>query len=202
MLKIALTGGMGTGKSTVAEIWNKLGVPVVSADKIAREVIEPSGSAREDFLRTFKGNYVKNDGSVDRAALGAHVFSHPVALKKLEGIVHPAVKKEVDRRLEDLAAGGFRAVLVEVPLLFETGWNKHFDLSVVVYATEKMQLDRIMRRDRLISGEAIKRIRLQMPMDEKMRLADYCIDNSGDLSGLEGRVRDAWRAVQTKYKLY
>ena len=135
MLKIALTGGPGSGKSTVARMFRDLGAQVIDADEVAHAVVAPGTPAWEELRREFGPDYFQEDGSLDRAKLSRLVFQDAGARQKLNVIVHPRITREIARRLEELAARGVKLVLVEVPLLYEAGLEKNYEKVIVVDAS-------------------------------------------------------------------
>ena len=196
MITIALTGGIATGKSKVAEIWHNLGIPVISADDIAHEVIKPALPAWQELKKTFDPSFFNDDGTVDRTKLGKYVFSHPAELKKLEAIIHPHVKKEMFRLLEAFAREGKQAVLAEIPLLFEAGWDKFFTFVVVVYVPMDVQLARLMARDNISYDAALSKLKAQMPLEHKIKKADFVVDNSKDILYTEEQVKKIWQLIK------
>ena len=178
-ITIGLTGGIATGKSTALEAFRKLGCRVIDCDKVAREVVRKGRPALKKIKIRFGPGVLRKDGSLDRAALGGIVFADPSQKKALEWIIHPEVKKKVIRSLNKIRRG---IVVVDVPLLFEAGWKALFDKTLVVWAPLNTQVARLLRRNGLARFDAIRRIRCQMPLDSKKKLADAVIDNSRDKS--------------------
>jgi dephospho-CoA kinase len=185
MLKVGLTGGIATGKTAVAAIFQELGCHVIYADKIAHQLIEPGAAAYEPVVREFGREILNADGRVDRAKLGNIVFADPRRLMRLNDIVHPPVLAEQDRELTDLARREPHAIaIVEAALLIEAGYAKKLDLLVVTWCTSQQQLERLMQKDSgrgLTLEQATQRIAAQMPLVQKRRLADEEIDCSGSL---------------------
>lgn len=180
MLRVGLTGGIASGKSTVACAFRELGAHVLDADRIAREVVPPGSQALSRIARAFGKEMLRPDGSLDRAALGAVVFADAAKRRVLEGILHPLILAEIDRRVEELESADQQGVaVVEAALILELGRQSEFDAIVVVWAEEEQQRRRLMLRDNLSVDEASRRIGAQMPLAEKRRLAQFVIDNSG-----------------------
>jgi dephospho-CoA kinase len=200
MLKIALTGGPGSGKSTVARMFRELGAKVIDADEVAHGAVSPGQPAWEEVRREFGPDYFREDGSLDRAKMAELVFQDAGARQKLNAIVHPRVTGEIARRLKDLAARGAHLVMVEVPLLFEAGLKKNFDMVIVVDAGEKEQIDRIAARDGRPAREAAGIIQAQWPLDAKKARADFVVDNRGSLTDTRDQVKKLWQRLKMMKK--
>ena len=181
MLRVGLTGGIASGKSTVARIFRELGAHVLDADRIARDIVPPGSPTLDRIARAFGKELVRPDGTLNRAALGAIVFADAGKRRVLEGILHPLILDEIDRRIEELERGDPGGlVVVEAALILELGRQGEFDTLVVVWADEDQQRRRMMQRDNLSAEEAGRRLAAQMPLAEKRRRAQFVIDNSGD----------------------
>ena len=195
-LLVGLTGGVATGKSTVSAMFAALGCLIIDADQLAREVVEPGQPSHTQIVSAFGRGVLRPDGGIDRKALGAVVFADPAARKRLESITHPAIRARVRARLDELTATGFDGIVIlDAPVMVESGDSRDVDRLVVVTADEPAQVARQQDRDGLGADDARRRIRSQMPLDEKARLADYLIDNSGELAATEARVREVHRAL-------
>ena len=195
-LLVGLTGGVATGKSTVSAMFAALGCLIIDADRLAREVVEPGQPAHTQIVSAFSRGVLRPDGGIDRKALGAVVFADPAARARLESITHPAIRARVRARLAELTAAGFDGIVIlDAPVMVESGDSRDVDRLVVVTADEPAQVARQQARDGLGADDARRRIRSQMPLDEKARLADYLIDNSGELAATEARVREVRRAL-------
>lgn len=195
-LLVGLTGGVATGKSTVSAMFAALGCLIIDADRLAREVVEPGQPAHTQIVSAFGRGVLRPDGGIDRKALGAVVFADPAARARLESITHPAIRARVRARLAELTAAGFDGIVIlDAPVMVESGDSPDVDRLVVVTADEPAQVARQQARDGLGADDARRRIRSQMPLDEKARLADYLIDNSGELAATEARVREVRRAL-------
>jgi dephospho-CoA kinase len=193
-LLVGLTGGIATGKSTVSDVFRRLGCIVIDADQLAREVVAPGEPALATVVREF-GDVLAPDGSLDRKKLAAIVFADPARRRRLEGILHPAIRGRFDARLEALARDGFDGIVVfDAPVMIESGGYKHMDRLVVVVTDEATQRARLVARD-ADAADGARRIASQMPLAEKVKLADYVIDNSGDRADTEARTRAVHAAL-------
>jgi dephospho-CoA kinase len=184
---LGLTGGIGSGKSTVAGLFAARGVPVVDADLLLREVMAAGGSAYADVAAAWPET-IGADGAVDRKRLGKLVFADPAARRKLEGITHPRIQAAAEARLAALAAAGKRLAIYEASLLVESGRFRDFDGLAVVVASRETQIERATARDGLSRAEAEARIDAQMPTEEKLAVATEVIDNDGALAATEAQV--------------
>lgn len=194
-LWIGLTGGIASGKSTVVAMLRELGAAVVDADRIVHEVQAKGGEAYGPIVAAFGPGVVGPDGELDRPALARRIFADPEARRRLEAIVHPIVRRRMAEEAEAAVRAGARAVILDIPLLFETRYRADFDQIWVVYVDPQTQLHRLMARDGLDEAEARRRIAAQVPLEEKRRLADVVIDNRGDLAATRAQVAAAWRAA-------
>ncbi len=179
MLVAGLTGGIASGKSTVAGIFRKEGAQVIDADVIARQVVAPGLPAWQDIVRLFGDQVVAADGTLHRPRLAERVFHDPELRRRLEHIVHPRVRAAIDTqmsRLRDTSPGA--VVVQDIPLLLEAGMTQGLDEVIVVYVTAPVQLQRLMRRDGIDASQAKARIDAQMPLEEKRKRASLVIDNS------------------------
>lgn len=194
-ITVGLTGGIACGKSTVAAFFSELGVPVVDADRIAREVVAVGTEGLSEVVRAFGREVLAADGSLDRKKLGERVFSDPAARAKLEAITHPRIAARSAERMAELAASGAPYVLYEAALLVENGIHRALPALVVVTAPEDVQLSRLMQRDGLDEVAARARIAAQLPLSEKVSVADYVIDNGGSLDATLRRTREVHEAL-------
>jgi dephospho-CoA kinase len=185
MLRVGLTGGIATGKSTVAAILRGLGCHLLEADKIAHHLIQPGAAAHDEVVREFGRGILTPDGHVDRAKLGGIVFADPKRLARLNAIVHPLVLAEQDRELAAIQRSEPQAIaVVEAALLIEAGYTDRLDYLIVTWCTPEQQLARLTQAGTgrgLTIEQARQRIAAQMPLEEKRRLADAVIDCSGTL---------------------
>lgn len=196
MLKIALTGGPGSGKSTVARMFRELGAEVIDADEVAHAVVAQGTTAWEELRREFGPDYFREDGSLDRAKLSRLVFRDTEARQKLNAIVHPQVTREIAHRLENLGARDVKLVMVEVPLLFEAGLEKNYDLVIVVDAGEEEQMARLTARDGRPAQEAAGIIQAQWPLSAKKAQADFVVNNRNSLEETRGQVKKLWQQLK------
>lgn len=175
---IGLTGGPATGKSLVTAELKRLGAAIVDADVIAREITQKGAPAYDEICREFGAGILLKDGSLDRKALGRLIFADDKKRKRLNEITHPGIRARIRQEVEALKESS-RIVVVDAPLLFEAGLDTEMDSVIVVYADEERQVERLKARD-LNEDEARRIIAAQMPVNEKVKKADYIIDNSGD----------------------
>jgi dephospho-CoA kinase len=182
-----LTGGIGSGKSTVGRMIAALGVPVLDADQIARDVTAPGQPAHAEIARAFPAA-MDPDGTINRKRLGAHVFADPAARRQLEAITHPRIQQRAQEQARALAAAGHTLAFYEASLLVETGRHRDFDGLAVVSATEDRQLERAMARDGVTRAETLARLRAQLPLEAKRQVANVIIDNDGDLAATRRQV--------------
>ena len=198
-MNVGLTGGIACGKSTVSRMLEARGAAIVDADRIARDVVRPGQPALLDIRETFGDDVVAADGSLDRGRLGSIVFGDAAARRKLEAITHPRIRAEMKRQMEEWnAKEPSRLVVVDIPLLFESRLDKLFAFEdiLVVYVPREVQLERLMARDGMSREDAERRIESQLPIEEKRKLADVVIDNSGALAETERQV-EAYVAEKT-----
>lgn len=196
MIVVGLTGGIGSGKSTVASFFEELGARRIDADRLAREALARGTRGWAQAVARFGRGILLPDGEIDRRGLAARIFADPEERRALEAIVHPAVREAVRQRLAEIGREEPSArVVLEVPLLFEIGMDRDCDVRVVVFVPEALQLERLVARDGLDREEALRRIRSQMPLAEKCARADWVIDNAGPLAATRAQVRDIYRRL-------
>ncbi len=183
--RVALTGGIASGKSTVADLFARYGVPLIDTDVIAREVVEPGQPALAEIVAAFGAGILDNDGRMDRRRMRDRVFTDLAARKRLEGILHPAIRAEMER--QSAAARGPYQVLV-IPLLTESGRRDHVDRVLVVDAPEELQIARLMQRDHVQREQALAALAAQAKRDARLEFADDVIVNDGDPAALTARV--------------
>ena len=197
MLVIGLTGSIGTGKSEAARQLAALGSSVISADQVGHEAYTPNTEAWEQLVATFGDGILQEDGEIDRRKLGAIVFSDTAQLDRLNQIMHPRMARMVSDKIENFRAEGVDVVVVEAALLFEAGWDSLVEEVWVTDSPEQMVIERLKQRNGLSEEEARKRISSQMDRSERIEKADFVIDNSGDVAGLEGAVKELWNSRVT-----
>lgn len=196
MLIIGLTGSFGTGKTTVAKMFAARGAKVLDTDKIVHALLSKSGACAKAVVRKF-GKGILSGNVINRRKLAAIVFSDRKKLKILERIVHPHVIREVQRALRRLAQGRkHKIVIIEVPLLFESGMHRNVHRTVVVTASRQAQVSRGQRRTGMKAGEIKKRITQQMPLAQKVRRADFVINNSGTITQTRKQAQELWDKFQ------
>ncbi|TFK44317.1 CoaE-domain-containing protein [Crucibulum laeve] len=188
MLVVGLTGGIATGKSTVSNLLKSKSVPIVDADVIARKVVEPGTPALAQIVKSFGSEVLLPNGSLDRKRLGTIIFNDESKRKKLNSIVHPAVRKAMLWEVVSHWVRGNKYCVVDVPLLIEGGLWKWVGKVVVVYCSSELQLQRLIQRDNSGRDEAVSRLNSQIPITEKVPYADQVLDNSGSRQDLEGQV--------------
>lgn len=179
---IGLTGSIGTGKSTISKMFTDRGIPVVDADLIAREVVKPDAAAYTDIVATFGEGILLADGRLDRKALGNIVFADEAQRLQLNEIVHPAIRTEMIRQRDEYVEKNHAYVVMDIPLLFESKLTKFVDKVMVVFVDPDVQVARITARDNSSTEEAKQRIASQIPVAEKVKLADAVIDNNGTIA--------------------
>ncbi len=196
MRKVGLTGGIASGKSTVSRMFTDLGVPVIDADVIAREVVASGSRSLVAIVNAFGEDVLTDEKSLKRARLGEIVFSDPSKKKILENILHPEIIAEQDRRLKDLELEGRAPIaIVDAAVMIESGSWKRFDAIVVVDCDESQQICRLRRRNGMNEDEAIKRVNAQMPLSEKVKYADHVIDNRGSIDDTRKQVEELMKLL-------
>jgi dephospho-CoA kinase len=196
---VGLTGGIASGKSTVARIFRELGVEVVDADVVAREVVAKGSEGLAEVVAALGEEVLAPDGTLDRKKTAAIVFADPDRRKKLEAITHPRIAKRSMEALAALAARGDPYAVYEASLLVENGTHRMMGALVVVAASEATQIRRAMERDGASEAEARARIAAQLPLAEKIAAADHVIWNDGDLGELRARTEEVHRALSTRF---
>ncbi len=201
MLIFGLTGGIATGKSTVAKMFEQRGAHIIDFDVLARIVVEPDTPAWKDIVDFFGTSILNKDRTLDRAKLGDIVFDDTEKRKTLQGFIYPRLFEEYARQTREIEQNDPNAlVLADVPLLIEVGLQGMFEKIIVVYATEEQQIKRLMERDGLNREDILKRFEAQMPIEEKLKQADYVIHNSGSLEEVENEVENICQALQSLIK--
>jgi dephospho-CoA kinase len=193
---VGLTGGIASGKSTVAKILERLGAAIVNADTLSREVVEPGQEGWKEIVATFGADVLQPDQTLDRQKLRTIIFDNPDARKTLEAIIHPRVRALAEQRIREHTAAGFVVVVYEVPLLFEAKIHEWLRPVILVACDVDTQRRRLEQRDQVDSAAAQKIIDAQMSLEEKRRLADYVIENNGTLADLERQVREVLAKIQ------
>jgi dephospho-CoA kinase len=192
---IGLTGGAGTGKSTVSAMLRELGAVVVDADEATHAVYEPGSPGFDAVVREFGGGFVR-DGRIDRGKLGALVFGDEDARRRLNAIVHPLVREWMAARTAEAAHRGAEIIVQDVPLLFENSLPPLYSTVLLVYVPEPVQLERLMKGRGLEEDRARAMIAAQIPIEEKRTLANHVIDNSGSRDATRKQVQEIWQDLE------
>ena len=198
MLVVGLTGGVASGKTTVSRILQQEGAYLIDADLIARELVQPQTPTWSELIRVFGREILEKDESINRKALADRVFSCPQKRGQLERILHPQISREIDRRIEEIRKKDPEAVVVvDAALLVETGAHRRMDKLIVVTATEAQQVERLGRRTGAAPQEARGILSAQMPLAEKVNVADFIIRNEGTLEETIRRTKEIFRELKT-----
>lgn len=185
---LGLTGGIATGKSTVSRVFEEYHIPIISADEVARQVVEPGSVALNEIQAQFGQVYVNDDGTLNRQLLGTLVFGNSQKLDLLNQIMQPKIRAEIQRQVATLKQSKPKLIVLEIPLLFEQHGNQLVDITMVVKVARQVQLDRLMARNQLSQHEALNRIHSQMSLAEKIKRADVVIDNAGTVEQTREQV--------------
>ncbi|MBI2089607.1 MAG: dephospho-CoA kinase [Deltaproteobacteria bacterium] len=192
MKVIGLTGGIATGKSAAASMLLELGARIIDADELAREIVQPGADAWREIVEAFGEEILRDDRTLDREKLRRIVFRDEKKRRRLEAITHPRIRSLARQRMQELAAEGAEIVVYMAPLLFEARVHLWLRPVIVVACDLATQKERLRRRDGLSEEEIERHLNAQMPLDEKRRLADIVIENSGTLDDLRKRVKEVW----------
>ncbi len=194
--RIALTGGIATGKSYVRARLEKLGVPTIDSDTLAREVIAPGTGGFAEVVREFGATIVAPSGEIDRQKLAAIIFSDSQSRRALEAIIHPLVRNAIDAWFASLDPAAHPFAVADIPLLFEVDRAKDFDAVIVVAVDPETQVKRVMQRNGISEAEARQRLRTQLPIDEKIRRANHVIRTNDSLADTDKQVKRAWESLK------
>jgi len=194
-MKVGLTGGIGAGKSTVADLFSQKGAVVIRSDELARQVIEPQTPGFQQVVARFGNEFVNSEGYIDRAKLAQIVFQDDAALKDLENIVHPLVRSRTNQIIDQHTSETI--IVNEIPLLLEKKMESLFDFLVIVISSEKNRLERLAQRG-LTTEQATARMAKQVSDDERKAAADFLIVNDGNLDQLEADVEKIWQTLQER----
>jgi dephospho-CoA kinase len=194
-MKVGLTGGIGAGKSTVADLFSQKGAVVIRSDELARQVIEPQTPGFQQVIDRFGKDFVNSEGYIDRAKLAQIVFQDDAALKDLENIIHPLVRSKTNQIIDQHTSETI--IVNEIPLLLEKKMESLFDFLVIVISSEKNRLERLAQRG-LTTEQATARMVKQVSDDERKAAADFLIVNDGNLDQLEADVEKIWQTLQER----
>jgi dephospho-CoA kinase len=201
VMLVAVTGGIATGKSTVSKILEESGAPLIDFDLLAREVVAPEKPVWKEIVDYFGKEVVQDDGQIDRKRLSEIVFQDVEKRKKLESFTHPRIFEEFHRQVKEIAAKDPNAIIqAGIPLLIELNLQHRFDKVLLVYAPRETQIDRLMKRDRISREAAMNILKAQMPIDEKLRYADFVIHNEGSPEETRKQVEAVWRELKKMQK--
>ncbi len=198
LIIVGVTGQLATGKSTVAAMFAAFGAGVINADLLAHRALRPLGGCYLKVVKVF-GKDILTDGQIDRAKLAARVFANLTELKKLEKIIHPFVIRETRKEILLFKKAGKKVVVLDVPLLFESGMDKLADITLVVKTNRTIQMARVKAQGRLSATYVFARIRMQWPMAQKARRADIIIDNGGSRKETQKYVKQVWEMINRRY---
>lgn len=193
--RVALTGGIATGKSHCLAVFKSLGAPVIDADQVARDVVAPGSDGIAAVVKQFGRSVLLPNGQLNRAALGMVIFADPAARHRLEDIIHPRVNAVIERWFGSLTEP---LGIADIPLLFETSREDDFDLIVVAACRPDQQLARLVARTHLSEADARNRIAAQLPLADKVARADYVIDTGGTKDQTEARTKAVWKKLQSE----
>ena len=193
---IGLTGGISSGKDTVASFLRECGVTIIDADEISREIVKPGMPAWAELVEEFGSEILSPDNTIDRSKLGKIVFNEPSQLQRLNGITHPKIIAEEKKRIQSILKINPKTIIVvNAALLIESGNYKNMDKVIVVYVDEKVQIERAMKRDHLSLSEVQKRIDAQIPLNKKSKYADFLIDNNGTVKNTKEQVEKVFKTL-------
>ena len=197
MLIVGLTGGVASGKTAVSRVLREEGAYIIDADQIARELVQPHKPAWNELVRAFGKEILQEDGSIHRKKLADKVFTDPEQRKVLNQILHPRIKEEMDRRTIEIGQKDPEAVVViDAPLLVELGVYRKVDQLIVITSTQMQQMERLKERDGRSPEEALRLFSSQMPVEEKVKLADFVIRNEGSLEETKKRVKEVFKELK------
>jgi dephospho-CoA kinase len=197
MLIVGLTGGVASGKTVVSQVLKEEGAYIIDADQIARELVQPHKPAWNELIRAFGKEILQEDGSIHRKKLAEKVFADPEQRKLLNQILHPRIKEEMDRRTKEIGQRDPEAIVViDAPLIVELGDHREMDKLIVVTTTQTQQIERLKDRDGAKPEEALRILSSQMPLEEKVNLADFVIRNEGSLEETKKRAKEVFKELR------
>ena len=186
---IGLTGGIATGKSTAAKLFEQHGIPVVDADVVSRQMVEKGSGGLQKIVNHFGKTILNEDGTLNRKKLGELIFNDSSLRQQLNEILHPLIREEMNRQTTHLLKTN-QHVIQDIPLLFENKLEQHFDLVIVVYIDQQEQLKRLQQRDSISYKAALSKVKSQAPIEDKKALADIVLNNHGTIDALEEQVNE------------
>jgi dephospho-CoA kinase len=190
MLKVGLTGGIGSGKSTVSSMIKELGIEVIEADIIAREVLDIYPEIKENIIKIFGSHFFDFEGNLLRRKLGDFIFHYPEERIKLENIIMPYIIKEIFKRFEIAEKKGAKLCILDAPTLIEQGLDKDMNINILVWVDKNIQIERLKKRDLLSKQQIIDRINAQMSIEEKKNYVNFVVDNCGTLKSTKEQVEE------------
>ena len=197
MLIVGLTGGVASGKTAVSQVLKEEGAYIIDADQIARELVQPHKPAWNELIRAFGKEILQEDGFIYRKKLADKVFADPKKRKLLNQILHPRIKEEMDRRTKEIGQKDPEAIVViDAPLIVELGDHREMDKLIVVASTQTQQIERLKERDGIGPEEALRILSSQMPVEEKVNLADFVIRNEGSLEETKKRAKEVFKELR------
>ena len=197
MLIVGLTGGVASGKTTVSRVLKEEGAYIIDADQMARELVQPHTPTWKKLVTAFGKDILREDGSLHRKKLADKVFTNPRQRKLLNQILHPRMRKEMERRAKEIGQKDPEAVVViDAPLLVELGDHRKMDKLIVVTSTQKQQIERLKERDGISTKEALRIFSSQMPVEDKVKLADFVIRNEGSLQETKKKTREVYKELK------
>jgi dephospho-CoA kinase len=197
MLIVGLTGGVASGKTAISQILKEEGAYLIDADQIARELVQPHTATWNELIKVFGKEILQEDGSIHRKRLAAKVFSDPEQRNLLNQILHPRIKTEMNKRVKEIGQKDPNAIVViDAALLIELGDHREMDKVIVVTSTEKQQIERLKKRDGVDQEEAQRVLSSQMPLEGKMKVADFLIQNEGSFEETRRRVKEVFQELK------
>lgn len=193
---MGLTGGVASGKTTVANMLRELGAKIVDADELARRAVARGTLTFQKIVEEFGNDFLDKNGELDRKKLGRYVFNDATRKEKLEKIIHPVIGKMLIDSIESEREKKTEILILDIPLLFENNMQMWIRPVILVYTNPEKQIERLMKRENLSESEALNIIKSQMPIEEKKKLADFIIDNNDDLIKTESQVKIIWQELQ------
>lgn len=195
MIKVGLTGGIGSGKSTVSNMLKGKNIPVIDADIISREVLSIYPEILHEIKDTFGSQFIDSEGKLKRRELGNYIFKNDKLRQKLENIIIPYIKKEIFKRINEYAKMGESLCIVDAPTLIEHSIHKNMDINILVWVSEGIQISRVKNRDNLDEEQVLNRIRSQIPLNKKKDEVDFIIDNSGSIERTREQLENILKKI-------